>query len=243
MSIINSFILTSLSGIATMIGYLVIFLPYKYKNKIIISSLSFAAGVMLIVSFLDLIPESFILIKGDIIIKVLLIIVFIIVGLIISSYLDKTIPNNNYLYKVGLVSLFSIILHNIPEGMITFISSTNNVSLGLKISLAITLHNIPEGISIAVPLYYATKDKYKVFNLLLLSALSEPIGALLALILRPVINSSILGFIYAFIAGLMFYIALYELLPASIKYKRYLYTIFSFCIGVLIMILSNILIK
>ena len=46
MNVLNSFILTFLAGFATMVGYLVIYLPYKYKDNIINASLSFAVGVI-----------------------------------------------------------------------------------------------------------------------------------------------------------------------------------------------------
>ena len=54
-----------------------------------------------------------------------------------------------------------IVLHNIPEGIVTFIVSNKNIMLGISMCIAIALHNIPEGISIAVPIYYSTKSKKK----------------------------------------------------------------------------------
>ena len=261
MNIINSFILTFLSGFATLIGYIVIFLPYKYKNKIINASLSFAVGVMVTISIFDLIPESYnLLIYNDFYFKLILIAIFIValdgpagsgkgtVTKILAQKLglvnmDRVVPNSNFLYKIGLVSLFSIIMHNIPEGIITFITANNNSNLGINLAIAIALHNIPEGISIAVPLYYSTKNKIKVFTLLLISALSEPLGALLGLILSKCITNNILGLIYAFIVGLMLYIALYEILPTTIKYKKYIYSTIFLLIGVMTMILSFILLN
>ena len=220
MNVLNSFILTFLAGFATMVGYLVIYLPYKYKDNIINASLSFAVGVMVTISIFDLIPESFnLLFYNDFCFKLILILIFIVVGVCFSIIMDRVVPNSNFLYKIGLVSLFSIIMHNIPEGVITFITANNNSNLGIKIAVAIALHNIPEGISIAVPLYYSTKNKKKVFTLLLISALSEPLGAVLGLILSKYITTNILGFIYAFIVGLMLYISLYEILQLLLNIK------------------------
>ncbi|MCI5835272.1 MAG: ZIP family metal transporter [Firmicutes bacterium] len=242
MNVLNSFILTFLAGFATMVGYLVIYLPYKYKDNIINASLSFAVGVMVTISIFDLIPESFnLLFYNDFCFKLILILIFIVVGVCFSIIMDRVVPNSNFLYKIGLVSLFSIIMHNIPEGVITFITANNNSNLGIKIAVAIALHNIPEGISIAVPLYYSTKNKKKVFTLLLISALSEPLGAVLGLILSKYITTNILGFIYAFIVGLMLYISLYEILPATTKYKRYLFSAIFMIVGGLIMFSSFIL--
>lgn len=239
MDILNSFILTFLSGFATLLGFFVIFLPNKYKNKIINGSLGFASGVMVTISIFDLIPESYnLLIYNDFNFKLLLIAIFIVIGVCFSIILDRVVPNNNFLYKIGMVSLFSIIMHNIPEGIITFITANNNPNLGIKLAVAIALHNIPEGISIAVPLYYSTKNKEKVFTLLLISAFSEPLGALLGLVLSKYITMNILGLIYAFIVGLMLYISIYEILPTTLKYKKYLFSLIFFIIGIVVMITS-----
>ena len=193
MNITNSFILTFLSGFSTLLGFFIIFLPIKYKDKIINGSLSFAVGVMVTISIFDLIPESYELFTyNDFNLKFLLILTFIVVGVCFSIILDRIVPNNNFLYKIGLVSLFSIIMHNLPEGVITFITANNNPKLGIKLAIAIALHNIPEGISIAVPLYYSTKNKIKVFTLLLISALSEPLVALLGLFLNNYITTYVL---------------------------------------------------
>ena len=76
--------------------------------------------------------------------------------------------------------MLAIILHNIPEGIITFMVTGINLNLGIKLVIAISLHNIPEGISIAIPLFYATKNKLKTFFMVLISGLSEILGAILS---------------------------------------------------------------
>lgn len=65
MSVSYSFLITSLAGLSTMLGMLIIFISKKDSNKIIVSSLSFAAGVMLCVSLLDLVPESVLLLTKN----------------------------------------------------------------------------------------------------------------------------------------------------------------------------------
>ena len=65
--------------------------------------------------------------------------------------------------------MIAIIIHNIPEGIATYISSETNIKLGISITIAIAMHNIPEGISIAVPIYYATGSKKKAVFMTFLS--------------------------------------------------------------------------
>ena len=113
--------------------------------------------------------------------------------------------------------MLAIIMHNIPEGIATFIATNTNISLGISLTIAIALHNIPEGISIAVPIYYSTKSRRKALLYTLISGLSEPLGALLAfLFLKPLMYNFVMGILMSMIAGIMTHIAFYELLPTSL---------------------------
>ncbi len=137
--------------------------------------------------------------------------------------------------------MLAIIIHNIPEGIATFITSSSDINLGIKLVVAITFHNIPEGISIALPIYYSTKSKKKAFFYTLLSGISEPFGALITyLFLGPYITNVLIGSLFNLIAGIMFYIALYELLPTSLNYKNYNLTFFWFLLGILFILFSSI---
>ena len=218
-----------------------------YKNeKILISSLAFAAGVMLCVSLTDLIPESVELIslKYNIVPTILISLIFIVIGIIVSSYINIKLPieNKNGLYKVGIFSMLAIILHNIPEGIATFLASTSDMSLGIALTIAIALHNIPEGISISIPIYYSSNSKKRAILYTLISALSEPFGALLAyLFLSKIVTDTIMGCIFSIIAGIMIFISMFELLPTSFKYKNRGVTILFFIIGILFMYINSII--
>lgn len=125
------------------------------------------------------------------------------------------------------------------EGIATFISTTKSFELGLSLTIAIALHNIPEGISISVPIFYSTKSKLKAILLTLVSALSEPLGALFTyLFLARFINQTVLGLIFALIAGIMIQISLTELLPTSVSYNYNKITRFFFIVGILFMLLK-----
>lgn len=138
--------------------------------------------------------------------------------------------------------MLAIILHNIPEGIATFLSTENNISLGLSLAIAITLHNIPEGISISVPIYYAKKSKIKAFTYTLIAGLSEPLGALIAyLFLKNIVNDTLMGILMALIAGIMLQIAIYELLPTSLNYKNKKTTIKYFILGIIFMTINHLL--
>lgn len=243
-----AFLLTTIAGLSTLIGTLLIFIKFKNTDKIICSSLAFAAGVMICVSITDLIPESINMLSDNLndFLTVILSFLFILIGIITSTMISKAIPDNTYklytnsnLYKVGIISMSAIIIHNLPEGIATFISTTKSTSLGLSLTIAIALHNIPEGISISVPIYYSTKSKWKALAYTLVSALSEPFGAILTyLFLFKYINNTILGLIFSLIAGLMLQISITELLPTSISHNYPKLTKLFFVIGIIFMLLK-----
>lgn len=248
MNITYSFLITFLAGFATMLGIIVIFIPSNNKNKIIVSSLSFASGVMICVSLTDLIPESLTMLtsKYNYIASILIFLIFLCFGIISSMAIDKYMPenkkNNSKLFRVGIISMFAIILHNIPEGIATFMASSINAKLGISLAIAIAMHNIPEGISISVPIFYSTKSKKRAITYTLISAISEPFGALLAfLFLRRFITNSFMGILFAFIAGIMMYISIYELLKEAKKYKEKDLSSIFFVIGIIFMFINHFL--
>lgn len=239
-----AFLITTLAGLSTMIGSLLIF--YKKKTiNIIIASLAFAAGVMICVSITDLIPESINLLKETFyfIPTVLISLIFIVVGILLSMGIDKYLPenkDNGKLYRVGIISMLAIILHNIPEGIATFMASNTNISLGISLAIAIALHNIPEGISISIPIYYATNSRFKALGYTFLSGMSELLGAIITyLFLSKLINPIFMGMLFSVIAGIMMHIAIYELIPTSLNYKNKKLTFIFFLIGVGVMLLNH----
>ncbi len=239
------FIITTIAGFSTMLGTFIIFIKCKNPKNIIIGSLSFASSVMLFVSFLDLIPESFsILSKSFYLVPAILILfISINVGIILSIFMNQTFENKNQLYRVGMISMLAIILHNIPEGIITYITSGTNLTLGIKLAIAIALHNIPEGISIAIPIYYATNDRKKALLYTFVSGMSELLGAVLSfLFLKYIINDIILGILFGIIAGIMTHIALLELLLTSLRYEKKKITYCFFLIGIFFILISHIFI-
>lgn len=237
------FLLTTLAGSATLLGIIPILFKFKDPDKVIISSLSFASGVMISASFFDLIPEAieyFSLTYNSSLTIILFTAIFFIIGILLSTYINKNLTSNeDNLYKVGISSMIAIIIHNLPEGIITFLTATIDKRLGFSLFIAIFLHNIPEGISIAVPIYYSTKSKLKAFTYSLIAAISEPLGAILAsLFLKGLMSNLLFGTLLSLIAGIMTNISLYELLPESLHYKRKKISITSFIIGLIFMYIS-----
>ena len=240
-NITYAFILTSIAGASTLIGLLPIFFKVKNENKLISMSCSFASGIIISISMFDLMPESihYIRERFSFIPTIIIVITSIFIGIILSMILDHYVEeksSNNSLYKVGLLSMIAIILHNIPEGIVTFIVSSKDISLGIPLTLAIAMHNIPEGISIGIPIYYSQKSSSKAFWYTFISAISEPFGALITyLFLKNIITNTSLGILFAIIAGIMLQISTCKLLPTSLNYNYKKSSVISFTVGFIFM--------
>ncbi len=244
--VLYAFLLSTIAGLSTMLGCIFIWIK-KQTKKIVIASLSFAAAVMFTVSFTDLVPESYGMLSKEFVWFpcILIILICMNIGIIFSFLIDKYLPDDmsgNGLYRVGIFSMIAIILHNIPEGMATFMAGNTDIHLGIALTFAIALHNIPEGISISIPIFYATGSRKKAFLYTFISGLSELFGAVITyLFLKPFITDRIMGYLFAFIAGIMLHISLFELLPTSWRYKSRGVTIIYFLIGFFFILINHFL--
>ena len=216
------FVITLLSGLTTLLGSLIIFINIKDKNKVISYSMFFSSGVMLYISIFDLIPASFSYINKiyDFIPSMAIMGAYGLFGGMLVRYFDRNTNNDNKLYKIGIISMITLIIHNIPEGIITFVSSSKNISLGLSLSLSIALHNIPEGIAIAIPIYYGENSKKKAFYYTLIAALSEPLGALIGIMFINNINDYLFAILLSLTSGIMIYLSIFELYKEGKIYRK-----------------------
>lgn len=228
MEIFGPLLISTIAGLSTTIGALVIFLKIKEKNinKFITFCLSFSIAIMIGISITDLIPDSFLNLtnnhfKTGLIISILVFLIGVLLIKFFTNQINKLKSKESSLYKLGILSMFALMLHNFPEGIATFISAYQNMELGIKLGIAIMLHNIPEGISIAVPIYYATHNKKEAIRKAFLSGLAEPLGAILAfLIFKNFITETLISIILLLVAGIMVSISIEEIYPEVLKYKE-----------------------
>ncbi|MBT8344318.1 MAG: zinc transporter ZupT [Sulfurovum sp.] len=266
-----AFLLTLFAGLSTAFGALIAFWGGAKNTKFLSVGLGFSAGVMIYVSFVEILVKSqdvFTLKYGEILGESLGLLAFFI-GIAISFIIDQSIPDNINphhsldventidhddtesiqkhrapLSRIGLFTAIAIALHNFPEGFATFISALDNMTAGIAIAMAIAIHNIPEGLAVALPVYHESGNRKKAFLYALGSGLAEPIGAVIGfLILAPIMGDLTLGITFGVVAGIMVYISFDELLPAARVYGNDHTTIFGLVIGMLVMSVSLILFK
>ena len=245
---IIALIITTIAGLSTVIGGCIVFFKIKNKEKFISFCLSFSLSVMITISIIDLLPSSFIELNSNfsLIKSIIITVVLFMVGAILVSILDRNIKVNkskdSNLFKLGILNMIALMLHNFPEGIATFMTSYSDLSIGISLSLAIMMHNIPEGISIAVPLYYSTGKKGRGILYTFISALAEPLGAIVAfLFLKQYINMLTISYVLIIVAGIMITISINELYPEAIKYNESKQIKLGMLLGVVIILINHFL--
>ena len=222
MQITNALLISTIAGLSTVIGGLIVFLKIKNIDKFITFCLSFTATIMIGISVLELFPESFftLLNKYTFLTTILSVILIFVIGIIIIRVINHLLKNTNNLYKIGILNMFALILHNFPEVITTFITSMHDIDIGIKIGIAIMFHNIPEGIAIAAPIYCATNNKLKAISKTFISGLSEPLGAIFAyLFLKNYINEYLISFLLIIVSAIMISLSLEKLLPEAMNHN------------------------
>ena len=206
--------------------------------------LCFAAGVMLAISFMELIPESRHL--SSTIVSVL----GLIVGGLFMYSLDRLLPHLHpslcnqeqgcNLHRSSIYLIIGIFLHNFPEGMAIASGGVANVKASIIIALAIAIHNIPEGICTSASYFHSSGHRFTAFLLSSSTAIPILIGFFLARTVFETISPQVVGFLIAATAGLMIYITVDELIPNSCAGNNHS-TIFSFMAGVILVVLLQLI--
>ncbi|HUU78596.1 MAG TPA: zinc transporter ZupT [candidate division Zixibacteria bacterium] len=282
--ILSAFLLTTFAGLSTGIGSAIPFFFKSFKKGLLAFFLGLSAGVMILVSFMELLPKAL----EDL--ESYWVFLSFFAGMAVVAAIDFIIPHeknphhmtkdcesiesiqdscaddsseeekiiktrvseevgeestemqNKKLTRTGVLTALAIAIHNFPEGIATFATALDDISLGITIAIAIAIHNIPEGISVSIPIYYATKSKWKSFGLSFGSGIAEPIGAAIAYaILGPFLNATILAISLASVAGIMVYISIDELIPVAHEYGKGDLVIAGVVIGMIIMAGSLVL--
>lgn len=266
-----AFGITLVAGLATGVGSALAYFAHRTNLSFLAISLGFSGGVMVYVSFTEILRKA-----EDLLVGLhgprsgaWLTAGGFFAGLVVMALIDWLVPDKSNpheltprdelvdyqahhdakvpqakLLRMGLFSALAIAIHNFPEGLATFLAALEDPHLGLAIGLAIAIHNIPEGISVSVPIFYATGNRQRAFGLSFLSGLSEPVGAVLGfLVLRSFLTPSILGLVFALVAGVMVYISLDELLPTAREYGAGHQVLGGLLGGMAVMALSLLLLK
>lgn len=267
--VVSALLLTLLAGLSTGIGSLLGLLNRSFRPRLLALSLSFSAGVMLFVSFVEIYPkarEAMTSSLGAAAGQAATLAAFF-GGIALIALIDHSLPAHHLpwpragglvigapepspgsedaraLIRTGLFTSVAVAIHNVPEGLATYMAAIANPRLGLSIALAIAIHNIPEGLAISAPVFHATGNRSQAFWLSFASGLAEPLGALVGVLLwRDSLNAVAFGVVFAAVAGIMIYICLDELLPTSRRHGAHGLMMAGVVAGMAVMALSLLLI-
>jgi ZIP family zinc transporter len=210
----------------------------------ICNMLCFAAGVMLAISFMELIPDSIELSS------VLVCVGGLVFGSVVMYVLDRLIPHIHpqlcaqeqgcNLERTSVYLILGMFLHNFPEGMAIAVGSVTEMKVSFAVALAIAIHNVPEGICTSAPYYHTTGARLKSFLVSSSTAIPIMVGYVLARYLFKNIAPQLIGFIIGATAGLMIYITADELIPNGCAGTNH-QTIFSLMTGIIFVILLGLM--
>ncbi len=217
----------------TMFGSALVFLKRDMSRKVLDASLGFSAGIMISASFFSLIlpaldiaskwsipawvPVSIGFLTGGVFLKV---IDSVIPHLHIFLPMEKAEGIKSHLSKTWLLFL-AMTIHNFPEGMAVgvafgsiYILKGATLAGAFALTLGIAIQNFPEGTAISLPLRREGYSSFKSFFFGGLSAIVEPIGAVIGAGL-VMISMKLLPYALSFAAGAMIYVVIEELIPEA----------------------------
>lgn len=246
-------LLTLFAGMSTLLGGFITFFVKRNNLKALSVGLGFSAGVMVYISLSELMNESPVMLNvfySETAAKALAFLGFMF-GIITAVLIDYFIPDHiesdflstskrcrerHQIRRAGLITAIAVTLHNFPEGMATFLVSSEDLRLGIPVALAIAIHNIPEGIAIALPIFHATGKKRLAILYSFLSGISEPVGGLIGVVLlKTIMPAQTIGIMTAAVAGIMVYISFDTLLPLAREYGENHHVIIGIVSGMLVM--------
>ena len=208
---------TLFAGLATGLGGLLALGP-KPTPRAMAAAMGFAAGVMTAVSLTDLLPTALGWYRRGFSPEgaALALVSLLCMGMALAALLERCLPEQTGrglderragALRSALITGAALVLHNLPEGVLTLFAGAADSALGLRMALAVALHNLPEGLAVALPLYYATGSRRRAVGAVLAYAL---VGGRL----RP----GFLNGLLVLVAGVMVWVSLAQLVPTALTF-------------------------
>ena len=226
---------SSLAALVTAIGIYTIRHFEAWGRKYSIYFICFAAGVLISVSFLHIIPKSFEMNANA---PVYLLIGFLFLHLFnrfITAFVCERDPDSRY--GIGLVPMFGIGLHSFIDGFIYSITFTVSTFTGALAATGMVLHEFPEGIiTYLLLLRGGFSEKTSLILAFLAASLTTPLGMLVSYPFISQIDKPMLGILLSLSAGALVYVGATHLLPQAEKEHRK-YSLFALGAGILVAVI------
>ena len=240
------FIVTLLLGVFILIGAGVTRIV-KNHERIEHVSIALACGTMIMLVFLDLLPEALEHVGNS---RWYLILLFAALGVLALKVLDHWVPDHDHargfshecseenVMHIGIMSSVAVLLHNLIEGMAVYSIAMESTRMGLLVGLGVGLHNIPMGMMIAATLEHEPKRIR--YSLLGVASVSTLLGGLLMYFLSHSITDFVVGILVALTLGMLVYIIVFELVPHLMHGHNKKLSVIFVAAGMLLILLSSL---
>lgn len=202
------------AGLVTTAGILVVMRYKDWGRNNSTYFACFAAGVLISVSFLHLIPESLELATNAPAFMLSGYFAVYLLNRLLSSKVCDRLGNPSF--TIGLIPMLGIGFHSLIDGLVYSVAFTVSTYTGAATALGMVLHEFPEGIVTYVLLLKGGFRARSAFWLAFVAAAATtPLGAILSYSWVGAQDHSSLGNLLALSAGALFYVGASHLLPMA----------------------------
>ena len=213
------FIASSLAALVTTMGIYVIRRYESWGKKNVTYFICFAAGVLISVSFLHLIPKAFEMnARAPMFLLIGYMFMLVFNRFITAFVCDKSTTSH---YAIGLIPLLGIGFHSFIDGTVYSITFTISIFTGVLSAIGMVLHEFPEGIVTYLLLIRGGfTDRTALVLAFLAAGVTTPFGMLLSYPFVSKIDAPLLGALLSLSAGALVYVGATHLLPITEKEPR-----------------------
>jgi len=221
--------------VSTLVGGLIIFKFKKYLPYFF----AFAAGSLIAVSFLDLLPES-LQISNEINFPVRYIMLAVVFSFFFYSLLERFFLTHNlgapdsHGHIMGPIGAGSLVLHSFLDGVAIGSAFQVNSSMGIVVAFAVIFHDFTDGINTVTIMLKNKHNAKKAVTFLLMDALAPVLGILATN--AVVMPQNVLAVILAIFTGEFLYIGASTLLPETREHPSK-WMIFAMALAIIIIII------
>jgi zinc transporter, ZIP family len=232
--VLQALVAAGFTWAVTALGASVVFTAKEVSMKVLDGMLGFAGGVMIAASFWSLLAPAIKMSEGKDLPSWFPAVSGFLAGGIFLWGIDKILPHLHIgapveeaegiktQWKRSTLLVLAITLHNIPEGLAIGVAfgavaaglSSATLPAAAALAIGIGIQNFPEGLAVSMPLRRAGLSRFKSFWYGQLSALVEPVAAVIGagavILIQP-----LLPYALSFAAGAMIFVVVEELIPES----------------------------
>ncbi len=221
MEFLNLTLLAFIGSVAGLIGGIILLIKEEWADNLTKISVPFASGVLLSLSFLDLLPEAHEQIGDNAFYVVfsVFIIVFLIEKFFFALHHHKSSKSTHNHQGTVSVVIFGDTIHNFLDGMAIGAAFTIEPTFGLMIALGTFLHETPHEIADFGILLSKGWSRKNAFIANLFSAMATFPGAFIAYAFADIAENSV-GILLALAAGLFLYVSTTDFLPQLQQVKN-----------------------